>query len=214
MRGPASAALVLGYNIVCETWLAEPEVWHMVRGAVMLLAMKVISLGFDLDAAAVEEVERAARKKELQADPGAGEGGEAGGRRSARAASGGRGRSRRRRGAEEQDVPDQLEDKEEEEELLVMPGWFQVLSTLLFLTLDCSAQFAGYCLCPGTVVLGPWVSYQEYCTIYRNPRWNPAWAVKVVFTVLFAFMFLTIRYFILSNAYCTTAHYYRRCQCP
>jgi len=91
--------------------------------------------------------------------------------------SGGRGRSRRRRGVEEQDVQDQLEDKEEEEELLVMPDWF---------------QFAGYCLCPGTVVLGPWVSYQEYCTIYRNPCWNPAWAVKLVFTVLFAFMFLTI----------------------
>merc|ERR1719206_1230698 len=57
VRGLASAALVLGYNIVCETWVAEPMIWHMVRGAIMIVAMKIISLGFDMDAA-TEKMEK------------------------------------------------------------------------------------------------------------------------------------------------------------
>merc|ERR1712096_483200 len=39
------------------------------------------------------------------------------------------------------------EVKTQELDLTRMPGWF---------------EFAGYCLCPGTVILGPWVSFTEY----------------------------------------------------
>ena len=67
----------------------------------------------------------------------------------------------------------------EEPDLTKMPGWF---------------EFAGYCLCPGTVILGPWVSFKEYSNIFKEPRWNITWLVKILFTVMFAFMFLTIRY--------------------
>ncbi len=28
----------------------------------------------------------------------------------------------------------------------------------------------GYCVCPGTVILGPWVSYQQYNHIFVNSR--------------------------------------------
>jgi len=28
----------------------------------------------------------------------------------------------------------------------------------------------GYCLCPGTVVLGPWLPFQEYQNIFIKPR--------------------------------------------
>ena len=59
-----------------------------------------------------------------------------------------------------------------------MPGWF---------------EYSGYCLCPGTVVLGPWVSFTEYRQIFVSPRWNATWVVKILFTVIFSFMFLTIR---------------------
>ena len=54
-------------------------------------------------------------------------------------------------------------------------------------------EFSGYCLCPGTVVLGPWVSYEEYINIFKDPKWNITWLIKILFTVMFAFMFLTIR---------------------
>merc|ERR1719309_1176174 len=62
-RGLASAALVLGYNIVCETWVTEPMIWHMVRGAIMIVAMKIISLGFDMDAA-TEKMEKEQSQQE------------------------------------------------------------------------------------------------------------------------------------------------------
>ena len=33
----------------CEKFLADPVSWHMVRGAIMICSMKIISVGFDLD---------------------------------------------------------------------------------------------------------------------------------------------------------------------
>merc|ERR1711936_862667 len=63
VRGLACTALVLGYNIVCETWVAEPVIWHMVRGAIMIVAMKIISLGFDMDAA-TEKMEKEKSQQE------------------------------------------------------------------------------------------------------------------------------------------------------
>ena len=75
------------------------------------------------------------------------------------------------------------EVKPQEPDLTRMPGWF---------------EFAGYCLCPGTVILGPWVSFKEYSSIFKDPRWNITWLVKILFTVMFAFMFLTIRYTMIA----------------
>merc|ERR550517_1921471 len=78
-----------------------------------------------------------------------------------------------------QSSEDRTADEEEvkEVELAELPGWL---------------EFCGYCLCPGTIVLGPWVSFQEYRKIFLNPRWNVTWLIKILFTVIFAFMFLTI----------------------
>ena len=33
------------------------------------------------------------------------------------------------------------------------------------------SEYFGYALCPGTTVLGPWVSYKEYLGIYINSKW-------------------------------------------
>ena len=38
-----------------------------------------------------------------------------------------------------------------------------------------------------------YVSYQEYLDIFKDPKWNITWLIKILFTVIFAFMFLTIR---------------------
>ena len=53
-------------------------------------------------------------------------------------------------------------------------------------------EYFGYSLCPATCVFGPWVRYTDYLNIFDNPRWNATWLVKIIFTLLFSFMFLTI----------------------
>merc|ERR1719357_1891395 len=174
VRGLASAALVLGYNIVCETWVAEPMIWHMVRGAIMIVAMKIISLGFDMDAA-MEKVEKEDNQKETPEEAVSVDASE-----DKRKQRNVRNRNKKNgRKISDEVVPDAklTEAKVAEPDLTRMPGWF---------------EFAGYCLCPGTVVLGPWVSFKEYSEIFKEPRWNITWFVKILFTVMFAFMFLTI----------------------
>lgn len=179
-RGPASAALVVIFNLGLEGGVVEPVVWHQVRGAVMILAMKIISLGWDMDAAAtladvklaedkseevIDEAE-SEQKKELKMNTARHRGGKRSGKKS----------------SEETENKEFVgeggeENKEEPQELTEVPDWF---------------EFAGYCLCPGTVVLGPWVSMAEYRQIFRQRRWNITWLIKIIFTSMFAFMFLTI----------------------
>jgi len=175
VRGLASAALVLGYNIVCETWVAEPVVWHMVRGAIMIVAMKIISLGFDMDAAAdkrdKEDLGKEPEEENITPDIDAK-------RKNAKIINAkNRGKKNGKKTMEEPAVVKPEEIKTLGPDLTKMPGWF---------------EFAGYCLCPGTVILGPWVSFTEYVNIFKEPRWNITWLVKILFTVMFAFMFLTI----------------------
>ena len=181
VRGLASAALVLGYNIVCETWVAEPVVWHMVRGAIMIVAMKIISLGFDMDAA-VEKSEKENLEKETQEENSNMENSDERRKHVKNVNSKNRGKKNGKKVVEEPLITPEV--KTQELDLTRMPGWF---------------EFAGYCLCPGTVILGPWVSFTEYAYIFKEPRWNITWLVKILFTVMFAFMFLTIRYSIMCN---------------
>ena len=95
-RGAATVVVVILFNFVAEVWVADPLAWHQVRGAVMILAMKVcasesmhhatfkllqmcliqcnfgssqvISLGFDMDKASaeVETLEREKSEKEAR----------------------------------------------------------------------------------------------------------------------------------------------------
>jgi len=176
VRGLASAALVLGYNIVCETWVAEPMIWHMVRGAIMIVAMKIISLGFDMDAA-TEKMEKEKSQQETLSEENVDAENSFDKRKNIKHASlKSRGKKNGKKIQEDQ-VQEVKEDTSQNPDLSKMPGWF---------------EFAGYCLCPGTVILGPWVSFKEYSSIFKEPRWNITWLVKILFTVMFAFMFLTI----------------------
>ena len=172
VRGQACAALILSFNIVSETWLAEPVVWHMVRGPVMIVAMKIISLGFDMDAAEIKK-EKDERSKQEQAIKEESE-------KAEEKLKNSKGTKNRGKKAKQVVEPTVVEEKEEIDkvDLTVLPGIL---------------EFSGYCLCPGTVVLGPWVSYQEYLDIFKDPKWNITWLIKILFTVIFAFMFLTIR---------------------
>jgi len=168
-RGAATVVVVVLFNLVAEVWVADPLAWHQVRGAIMILAMKVISLGFDMDKASaeVETLEREKAEKEAREEE----------KRSARTTNGAKQRGGKKNG-KRQSSEDRTEDEEVKEvELAELPGWL---------------EYCGYCLCPGTIVLGPWVSFQDYRKIFINPRWNVTWLIKILFTVIFAFMFLTI----------------------
>jgi len=171
VRGQACAALILSFNIVSETWLAEPVVWHMVRGPVMIVAMKIISLGFDMDSAEIKK-EKEEREKQEQAIKEENDKVE----EKIKTSKGSKHRGKKAKQFVEPPVVEE-EEKPDEVDLTKLPGIL---------------EFSGYCLCPGTVVLGPWVSYQEYLNIFKDPKWNVTWLIKILFTVIFAFMFLTI----------------------
>jgi len=170
-RGPFTALLIVSLNIGAETYLVDPVTWHQVRGAVMIVAMKIISLGFDMDAASEEvaSIERERLEQEIKEE-------EKKGVKIANIAKHKTGKRNGKKTAGE-DVEEEKVELIEEPYLAVIPGWL---------------EYSGYCLCPGTVVLGPWVSFQEYRDIFYQPRWNITWAVKILFTIMFAFMFLTI----------------------
>ena len=173
VRGQACAALILTFNIVAETWLAEPVVWHMIRGPVMIIAMKIISLGFDMDSAESKK-EKEEREKQEEANREESVKAEEKMKNS---------RTTKNRGKKlKQTVEPVLEEEEEDSDKLDLTRLPSIL------------EFSGYCLCPGTVVLGPWVSYEEYINIFKDPKWNITWLIKIIFTVMFAFMFLTIRF--------------------
>jgi len=164
-RGVAAAMVAVAYNIGCEMWVVDPVMWHQVRGAIMICAMKIISVGFDMDAY-VDKAEEKEHEEILNLiqDEKKNEGKT-------------RDRSNKRNKKDTENKVKENETKSDVDELNDVPGWF---------------EYAGYCLCPASVVLGPWVSITEYREIFRNPRWNLTWIIKIVFTVSFAFMFLTI----------------------
>jgi len=164
-RGVAAALACVAYNIGCELWVVDPVTWHQVRGAIMICAMKIISVGFDLDAY-VDKAEE--KEKEVSEEVSVDEKKNGGKLRE---------RNNKRNKKDTENKNKENETKSDPEELNDVPGWF---------------EYAGYCLCPGSVVLGPWVSITEYREIFKSPRWNLTWVIKIVFTVSFAFMFLTI----------------------
>ena len=176
MRGPAAAAFILTYNLVCETWIADTVSWHMIRGAVMIVAMKIISLGFDMDTADTDKEKEKLREAEMAA---AEEMEKVEEKSKQNKNSGARNRiNKKRKVSVDLQTNDVQEEAMDKLDLTKLPGIL---------------EFFGYCLCPGTIVLGPWVSYGEYINIYKDPKWNFTWLIKIIFTVLFAFMFLTIR---------------------
>ena len=173
VRGQASAALILSFNILAETWLAEPVVWHMIRGPVMIIAMKIISLGFDMDSAEIKKEREETDKQE-----------EANKEESVKAEEKLKNnKTSKYRGKKAKQMVEPVVEEEEDED----PDKLDLTK------LPSILEFSGYCLCPGTVVLGPWVSYEEYINIFKDPKWNITWLIKILFTVMFAFMFLTIR---------------------
>ncbi|KAK3701727.1 hypothetical protein QZH41_018889 [Actinostola sp. cb2023] len=55
-KGPLMSFLCLVYILICELFIATPESWHKVRGTQMILAMKIISIAFDIDQGLISKI--------------------------------------------------------------------------------------------------------------------------------------------------------------
>lgn len=47
-------------------------------------------------------------------------------------------------------------------------------------------------LCPGTCIFGPWTSFNDYLSIYKQPQWNFKWLRRIINSFLLAILFLSI----------------------
>lgn len=178
-RGLTVSLTCVSFNLVCELLVASPPDWHMIRGAQMILVMKAVSLAFDMDEAAptdpTSETSTANEGKDQ------GESSEKSHQYTKKGSN-----LRQRRGGKYSDRRYQSEggdDSAAESTDFSVPDLTKIPSV---------PEFFGYALCPGTVVFGPWVKYSDYFGIFVQPRWNATWFVKIVFTMAFSFMFLTI----------------------
>ena len=144
-RGLLSAILCVSFNMICELFITSPVDWHQVRGAQMILSMKLISVAFDMDT----DVFNQSNKPEKPKEPEESEEPEL----SKKAA-----RKRKFFKKTEELQQQKTEKPEVEEEILILH-----VPTFL--------EYFGYAMCPGTTVFGPWVPYKDYLAIYINPRW-------------------------------------------
>ncbi|KAB7498271.1 Protein-serine O-palmitoleoyltransferase porcupine [Armadillidium nasatum] len=54
-RGPSCFIIGVIYLIVCEFWMVNPMWWHAFRGIQMVILMKLVSVGYDLDTSQLKE---------------------------------------------------------------------------------------------------------------------------------------------------------------
>ncbi|CAM1299885.1 PORCN (predicted) [Pycnogonum litorale] len=112
-RGLLLSIFCVAFLLSCELFIVEAKEWHRIRGLQMVLAMKVISLGFDLD-------------KDNDAK-----------------------------------LPNVIE-------------------------------YAGYTLCVGTLIFGPWISYDDYLTVAKRSQFSLRWLCKIILSIVFSFFFLSV----------------------
>ena len=122
----------------------------------MILSMKVISLGFDLDRIVAKE-----KKAKDEGEPAAAATDrEEHGRREQDEQQQHK-RARKRRNANEtKSEPKSQGPDLPESEVEIMTG---NLPTVL--------EYLGYVFCPGNCVFGPWIKYEEYLRLFKYPRW-------------------------------------------
>lgn len=53
LSGVASSLVIVVFLVFCELWLIDSTTWHRIRGAQMVLSMKIISLAFDFGSGAI-----------------------------------------------------------------------------------------------------------------------------------------------------------------
>jgi len=147
------AVCCLTFNLTCELFVATALDWHQVRGAQMILSMKLISLAFDVDDKEEETMKKGKEEglksnesKETHCGPLI-DGQEVRKRR-----------QRRRLGVpkEEEEVKEAPIEARPAKSGEDEPG---VLATL------------GYAFCPGNCVFGPWSPYEEYAGMLEAPVW-------------------------------------------
>eukprot|EP00096_Caligus_rogercresseyi_P004079 TRINITY_DN18215_c0_g1_i1.p1 TRINITY_DN18215_c0_g1~~TRINITY_DN18215_c0_g1_i1.p1 ORF type:complete len:530 (-),score=109.98 TRINITY_DN18215_c0_g1_i1:55-1644(-) len=164
-RGPFLVFLCIMYNATCELGIAPPMDWHQIRGAQMILSMKIISLGFDMDAfiPPKKETSEDAEPSSIQEKDGENK----------------RSKKERRRRTDKASVPSSTSS-------VVPPPSIDLSAVPSFI------QMAGYALNPGNSIFGPWVKYEDYLNLHRSPTWNLGWILKILFSMATSFVFLSI----------------------
>ena len=167
-RGLLSAILCVSFNSICELFITNPVDWHQIRGAQIILIMKLISVAFDMDTDVSNQSSKPEKPKEPEEQPE-----EQLGKKAARK------RKFFKKTEELQQQKKEPDDSDGPKEILILhvPTFW---------------EYFGYALCPGTTVFGPWVPYKDYLGIYILPRWNFTWMTKIMFSMIFGFLFLTI----------------------
>ena len=168
-RGLLSAILCVSFNMICELFITIPVDWHQIRGAQMILSMKLISVALDMDTDVSNQSSKPEKPKEPEEQPEEPELGKKA--------------ARKRKFFKK---TEELQQQKKEPDNSDGPKEILILHVPTFL------EYFGYALCPGTTVFGPWVPYKDYLAIYINPRWNFTWMTKIMFSMIFGFLFLTI----------------------
>ncbi|KAK3859229.1 hypothetical protein Pcinc_034634 [Petrolisthes cinctipes] len=110
LRGPITCCACIAFLVICEVWWADPVVWHSIRGPQMVVLMKLVSVGFDLDSSSIR----------------------------------------------------------------ALPGPLEML---------------GYILNPGTIIFGPWLSFNAYMKVLQPMSWGwwliPAVLMRLISSVVF-----------------------------
>ncbi|XP_071816823.1 protein-serine O-palmitoleoyltransferase porcupine-like [Apostichopus japonicus] len=126
-KGAACAVMCLLYLLTLELFVAEPTEWHKVRGSQMILAMKIISMGFDLDTGQIPS----------------------------------------------------------------LPG---------------PVEYQGYCFCVGSVIFGPWTSYNSYLEVVQSSSLNWRWLFSGIFAVFLSLICLLLSTCVSSILFMTTEY--------
>ncbi|NP_001161633.1 porcupine-like protein [Saccoglossus kowalevskii] len=100
-KGAIVAAVLLFLLVTWELWLTDPREWHKIRGSQMMLTMRIISLGIDMDRDTVKE------------------------------------------------LPNPI-------------------------------TYLGYCFFVGSIIFGPWISYEQYIQIEDTQDMNLSWLWKII----------------------------------
>lgn len=149
-RGFLSAILCVSYNMICELFISNPVDWHQVRGAQMILSMKLISIAFDMDADIQQELSRASNNKKDEQEM-----------TEETPAVLSKKDARKRKFLQNKEESKKAKETHQEIEK----------DELMVLKVPKVWEYFGYALCPGTTLFGPWVAYKDYMGIFIDPRW-------------------------------------------
>ncbi|KAF2360412.1 Membrane bound O-acyl transferase MBOAT [Trinorchestia longiramus] len=170
--------LCLAYLLVCELWLVEATVWHSIRGAQMIILMKIISYAHDTFAPEIPGIESKTQMLEIS---------------KTKTSVLGMTKSYEEKVHQETLNSENWDDVTRKRQISSKqkqhntPGSKQQVDggdDKLSSRLSRAVEFCGYLLHPGSIVFGPWCSLDTYRQILRPMSWSFTWVLSIAFNLL------------------------------